>query len=366
MSLKLAIYAIPFGFGPVSKAVSIIRAIDTLMEVEWYLVGTGISYEFLERENIKAQLIDTAGFQDQSIIINRVAKMVDGAVVLMDNDWANGLANQIPVFFADSLGFMWRKSDFASYPNMANMKAYYVQDVFGAVAQMMQTGMRNIRPVSPILDLNQGDKVYGGRAIFHLGGLLNPFNPETTRSYLMGFKEILRGINQQDPLVLMSEAARQKFPDLLGDVETVSLPHGKALSAMANSKFMWSSPGLTTLLEASALQIPLAPLPPQNYSQALNTRNMNRFYGSNLHEIWNFLDEEYHEIIPDMDERDGVAKITELNGKKLCEPRFVERFSQLALDAMKTRACVPHDLSKAGNGADIIAKDVKDFFLTLK
>lgn len=366
MTIKLAIYAIPFGFGPVSKAVSIIKAINKLMEVEWSLIGNGISYEFLDRENIQARLIDTKNFSDQQQVIDLVACTVDGAIVLMDNDWANALADKVPVFFADSLGFMWRESDFSAYPNMPQMKAYYVQDVFGAAAKMQQTKMPNVQPVAPIIDLNQVSGQYNARNVFHLGGLLNPFNPDTTKSYLIGFKRILQAMEVARPLVLMSDVARQAFPNLLERAELLSLPHGQALSTMANSNFMWSSPGLTTLLEASATQIPMAPLPPQNYSQALNTRNMNQYYGAQLHEIWRFLDEEYAEITPDMDEKEGVAKITELNGKKLGEDRFLQKFSQLALQAMKDNARIPLALSNGGNGADIIAKNVQDFYLALK
>lgn len=364
MSVKLGIYAIPFGFGPVSKAVSIIRSVNRLMDVDWYLVGSGISYEFLARENIRSQLVDTEQHKDQRDLIDSIVRTVDGAIVLMDNDWANTLADRIPVFFADSLGFMWRDSDFVAYPNMANMQAYYVQDVFGAAARMKQIGMRNIKSVPPILDLDQDNTDRGSRNVFHLGGLLNPFNSETTKSYLIGFKEILNGMKLEDPLVLMSESARQKFPNILGGIETASLSHGKALSVMANSNFMWSSPGLTTMLEASALGFPVAPLPPQNYSQALNTRHMNKYYGADLHEIWHFLDEEYKEITPDMDEREGVAKITELNGKKLKESRFIKKFGQLARNAMEDNAHIPQNLSNGGNGARIIAQDVRDFFLT--
>lgn len=39
VSLKIGLYAVPFGYGPVSKAKSIASSVEKLLDVEWYWQG---------------------------------------------------------------------------------------------------------------------------------------------------------------------------------------------------------------------------------------------------------------------------------------------------------------------------------------
>lgn len=364
MPITLGLYAIPFGFGPVSKAVAIARAITDRMDVEWVPFGSGISLEFMQREGLGTRVIEAPPSPENPEAVAAIAEGLDGAVVLMDNGWANALASRLPVFFADSLGFMWSKADFAAYPDMNKVKSYYVQDVFGAFEHMKRnTGLEMLKPVSPII--NTAYETQSGlqsRSVLHLGGLLNPINPDTTKVYLQGLRTIIDCMELEQPLLLMSAGARTAFPALLDGIDAQSLPHMTALGAIATSAFTWSSPGLTTLLEMAHLGVSTAPLPPQNYSQALNIHNMVRVYGEVLHDVWHFLGREYADIYAGMPEEEGVKMITELNKAKLADKNFRESFIQLAGAAARRKTVLPAALRSENSGAAAIAEDVKRHF----
>ena len=363
---KIILNAIPFGYGPVSKAVAIAKEISQLMDVEWQLLGTGISLEFMTREGLNAKVIETDPSESITITASKLANDADAALILMDNEWANALSDKMPVFFADSLGFMWDKKDFADYPNMNKMKRYYVQDIFGAFENMHKTGIKNLSAVPAIIDTKSELKSETqGREIVHLGGLFNPMSSYATHTYVRGMREIFSEMTMEKPLGLMSQKAIDAFPELSIDFEVASLPHAQSLGAMKASSFVWSSPGLTTLLEMAEGGVNIAPLPPQNYSQALNLRNMVQYHGKDLHEIWHFLAREYEEIMPGMPEELGVKKITLLNLKKLTDSNFKEAYLKYARDAIKQGSKLPKSMSThENNGAKTIAKDFSNFFLS--
>ena len=361
---KIVLNAIPFGFGPVSKAVAIAKSVSNIMDVEWQLLGTGISLEFMKREGLNARVLVTDDSEPAYITASKISKDADGALILMDNEWANALAPQMPVFFADSLGFMWNESDFISFPNMDQMERYYVQDIFGAYDKMKATGLPNLSPVPAIIDTASEDKEGAmRREIVHLGGLFNPMNPSTTQVYIKGMQRIFNDMGLEQPLGLMSQTAIDAFPELSNSFETASLPHAQSLGAMKSSSFTWSSPGLTTILEMADSGTRTAPLPPQNYSQALNIGNMVRYHGAELHEVWHFLAGEYQEIVPDMPEELGVEKITALNASKLESESFRKAYVGHALDARNSASTVPESMRSKGNGARAIARDIQSFYL---
>lgn len=363
MTVTLGLYAIPFGFGPVSKAITIARSLSKIMDIEWYMMGSGISLEYMKREGLTQTIIETSPTPEDAVV-DEIRRKLDGAIVLMDNGMASRLAPHIPVFFADSLGFMWNKDDFSQFPGMTHIKKYYVQNLFGAYEHMLATEQVNLAPVPPIVDIRASARkaVPCGKDVLHLGGLLNPMNRDTTKIYLGGIRNIVSEMNLESPILLMSRLARDAFPDITDGLDCRDMAHANALGVIAASAFTWSSPGLTTLLEMAELETATCPLPPQNYSQALNIRNLVRTYGDCLDETWHFLDHEYRSIVPGMPEEDGVRTITALNATKLSEPGFISTFSKLSLASRRNKTRLPSALKFDRNGSDIIAHDIKAYF----
>ncbi len=367
MKTRLGLYAIPFGFGPVSKAVAIAKAISKEMDVHWVLLGQGISLEFMKREGMDAEIVQMPSSINQESVLTSVRDKIDGAVVLMDNEWAAKLAPHIPVFFADSLGFMWSKNDFEQFPGMQKIQKYYVQDLFGAYSHMSSLGLGKLAPVPPIID-TEVDAEFNdpGRVIVHMGGLLNPMNPKTTEVYLKGAEKILKRLQLEDPLLLMSEAARFAFPGTVSGMDAQSLSHPKAMSVISTAAHVFSSPGLTTLLEMAKFSVACSPMPPQNYSQVLNIHNMVSTYGKDLHDVWHMLDKAYEKVYAGMPEEEGVRAVTELNAERLTNERFLGAFAELSADAKKKAGKLPQGLVAKRSGAQIIAEDVRNHFQTAR
>jgi hypothetical protein len=243
------------------------------------------------------------------------------------------------------------------------MQRYFVQNIFGSYENMLTTKLMNLVPVSPILDLDDEISYKAEkRNVIHLGGLLNPLNVETSEVYLEGALAITKLMNVEKPLILKSNAGRDRFIEHLNHYEVQALPHKEMISTLKAANFIWSSPGLTAMLEMAFLGLRTAPLPPQNYSQVLNIKNMVKAYGDELHAIWHFLNKEYEEIKPGMPEEIGVERVTELNAAKLKNISFQTRFSTLAKQAYEQMTVLPQTLAAKCDGATQIAQDIKSFF----
>lgn len=364
MGIKLGLSAFPFGFGPVSKAVAIAKALSAKHEIQWHAIGSGISLEFMRREGFANSFTDTSQDSAEEVTKN-IQHNADAAVVLMDPEWANNLAPHMDVFYADSLGYMWEKEDFDDFPDLDKLKKYYVQDLFNSYNNMLSTEQPNVVSVPPILHLPAHfSSAAKGRPVIHLGGLLNPMNPDTSRVYISGIQEIITSLDLGEPIILMSQTAKDTLAEDLGEYDCRAVPHDEALGLMKSASFLLSSPGLTTLLETAALDIPSCPLPPQNYSQVLNVRNMVNFYGDKVDPVWHFLNEEYGSITAGMPEIEGVRKITALNKEKLSDSDFTSRFSELLSAAIKRRTSPVQELKSSTNGAEFIARDISQNYLS--
>jgi hypothetical protein len=367
VSKTFLLTAVPFGFGPVSKAVAIARYINEEMDnIKWVLAGYDSSLEFMRREFPNAQTVTLRPEDNWEDVVDALPQKIDGAIVVMDAPRANQLAERMPVFFADSLGFMQRKGSVC--PN-GKVTRHYVQNIFNAfniVRQDMKSD--NLVSVAPIIDTSQiVDTPQRGHTVIQLGGLLNPFNRKTTDVYIAGIKKIISKLSLKHPLILTSKHAQTTCPDLSEAFVTVAAKHKEGLGYMRGSEFTFTAPGLTAMLEIAHLQIPSAPMPPQNYSQVLNLKGVVDHHGQEgLHPIWDFLAFEYASIKSGMTTLEGVSQVTELNSEKLQGSRFISEFAKLAKDAQTKKAALPRSLQFTENGAKMIANDINTFYKRLE
>lgn len=346
MKYRLAICAIPFGFGPASKAAMIVRGLNELEDIEWVDLSKGIAAEYLMREKVATS--------DYSPLANY--SDLDGAVVVMDNDWAQELVGKVPVFFVDSLGYMWSDQDFDNYPKLRQVEAYFTQDLFGAYENMCKTGVANVVKTPPIVERGDFEVIRGGFDVVHLGGLLNPINPETSEVYLKGILEILGDCELTDPVFLVSEIALNRFSEQTAPHNFQSVGHNKALELFSSANTVISSTGLTTILEASRLGKEYLPLPPQNYSQVLNMQNVFDSFSHELHPIWAFLYREYKQISPSLPEEEGVRLITELNKEKLSNREFQADYIELLKDGLVQKVRPPFPANELDDGVSFICR----------
>jgi hypothetical protein len=213
---------------------------------------------------------------------------------------------------------------------LKNLEAYFVQDVFGAYDLLKSKGVQNLVPVGAIIDTTQRkESNLNPEFTFHLGGLINIFAKEPIEKYINGVCNIINEISaKKQSLILTSKNAIECF-DILknGAIPSKNISHNETLKIFAQSKIVFTSPGLTTLLELDYLQVPVIPLPPQNLSQALIINNI-VIQWKEAPEIWKFLAQHYP-ITQEMDEEEGVKQIQEMNATHLYNSQFKNNFIRL-------------------------------------
>lgn len=353
---RIVIGAQSFGFGPVSKACAIAKELLTSgSAVELSFIADSISKEFIQRENLWQAGRDFTIEKDAITALETLDwKNFDAAIVVLDPVLATFFQHYVPTYFVDSLGFMWYESFFQDFPQLQNMHTYFVQDVFGARAKLTSKGVKNLVSVGAILNKRTSPLNYSPNLTFHLGGLINIFDHRPIQVYVNGIIPIIDKLSAgQDAMIFTSHKALRSFEiSKLTNIPVADLPHDQVLSTFSQSKAVFTSPGLTTLLELLYLNVPCIPLPPQNMSQALIVTNLVKDW-KQAPEIWSFLAENYP-LTEELDEAAGVQLVQAINAGLLLNSDFQETYLKLALAAKEHPYLLPETLVSGLDGVAII------------
>jgi hypothetical protein len=337
---RIVICAQSFGFGPVSKACAIAKALrEGCHGLELVCIADSVSKEFMRREGLWKDGRDfTIGEDNVGDLKRQDFEGLDAAVVVLDPKLASFFHPWVPTYFVDSLGFMWDKGFFQQFPSLQYIHTYFVQDIFGAHDKLAAKGLKNLHPVGAIIDTRVSHPIEVLDLTFHLGGLINIFKRAPIQTYLEGIIPIIEKLGAgQSSMVLTSHQALDAFEILrTSNIPVRDLPHDQALGMFTRSRSVFTSPGLTTLLEMMSLQVPVVPLPPQNMSQALIISNLVAHWDK-APEIWGFLAEHYP-LTDEMDEEGGVRMVQSINERLLNRPDFQKSYIHFALKAQ------PHPL----------------------
>jgi hydroxymethylcytosylglucuronate/cytosylglucuronate synthase len=191
----------------------------------------------------------------------------------------------------DSLPFLWTAADDVPF----EVAAYCAQrsptlpqaclEPLSRVERLSWVGAI----VSPVPDRVRHEWL----ALLNLGGLHSPSNPGGNPSYLRlvlppvlraldaaGFEAVQVCGNVRDADI------RALVPATALDISVHRLPHEAFLDRLASAGLLVTSPGLTTLLEASAAGTATICMPPQNLSQVFNGDRFAAAVGSDLRVAW--------------------------------------------------------------------------------
>lgn len=343
---RIAICAQSFGFGPVSKACAIAKALrEGCHEVELVCIADSVSKEFMKREGLWKDGRDLTVADDEIDDLRRQdIGHLDAAVVVLDPKLTSFFQPWVPTYFVDSLGFMWDDGFFQQFPLLKKTQTYFVQDVFGASDRLASKGVENLCPVGAIIDGKVLLPPQSPDFVYHLGGLFNIFGQTPIRNYVEGIIPIIEKLStSQRSMILTSRRALDAFEILrLTKIPVRDLPHEQTLGMFAQAGCVFTSPGLTTLLELMYLQVPWIPLPPQNMSQALIISNLVKHW-SQAPEIWAFLAGHYP-LTNEISEEEGVRMVQSINEKLLNRSDFQETYIDLALKAKSKSNTLPPGL----------------------
>jgi hypothetical protein len=273
--MHVLVNAIPFGYGPVSKARSVVREL-LARDIECTFCGSGVAYEFMSREAIcevrPVDLYTPAGQRE----LGRLSAQIDYGLTTMEPLFVKHAAPDLPIGYIDSLPWMWDSQHFIETPELCDVTHYFVQNTFDAGA-CMAARVRNPVFVGSVVELPKLDRPASvNRAVIHFGGVENIYMPleqiyypcgavaalSTVPSLWKSFAEVLVVSGRRT-----AERLSARWPG--APVRFQSIAHDEFLHTVATSSLLITTPGLTMLLEAFALGVPALFLPPQNYSQYL-------------------------------------------------------------------------------------------------
>lgn len=344
---RIGVCAEAFGFGPASKAASIVAGLRTEREIDVVPLATSIAHEFLVREGISGlDPIDV--HTPEGVRAGReAARDLDLAIIVLLPEWLPVIPPGVPVVYVDSLGFLWPSAYFEEHPKLRTVAAYVVQDVFGSADRLRGFGVENVKAVGALLPVLPSPAAERDGMLIHMGGLLNIFSAEDGPRYAQFMSQLLHGLVYRSTPALMSQTLRDRLQ--LDDPAFVptTLPHAETLKAFSKATSVLGSTGMTSLLELTALETPLVPLPPQNLSQARIIRGMADREG--LPEVWKFLAEAY-EVPEDVPEEEGVARVRSLNGEYARSTTFQQAYRDVARSAIETPPPLPDILVKDFDG----------------
>ena len=252
---RIALSAESFGFGPVSKVCAVANELKRIGFTNIVAYAEDIAAEFFKLQGIEVRSLDCL-YDGRDVAIVGLSPVIARRYKQCD----------IPVFYIDSLAFMWNSTYWETEIPNGTVTEYWCQNVFNSVPKV-----RAAAPWLPLVSVDPITRKFPSRikqpaddsVIVNLGGFSNPFDSESSIVYARLIAPLIETLAKQVRLrVLASQTTRgmMNFP-------TDVLKHESALTLFQSADAVFTSPGLTTLLELAQLDIDPIILPPQNLSQ---------------------------------------------------------------------------------------------------
>ncbi len=295
--------------------------------------GQGVSLEFARRESV-CEVVEIDLYGPRACdIVRQLSVRFDYGLSIMEPLFVQFLDGEIPLGYVDSLSWMWCNSHFEQYPTLRTLKHYFYQDTFNSLGNLEKHGVRNLRKVGAILDLPTIRRTRTDAVLLHFGGVENIYVAFAEQVYPIRMMALLAQQaffkHSRDVHVVSGIRARDAFAGLYPDRrhQFVSLPHMQFMRAVSTASRLLTSPGLTTLLEAFALQTPVIFLPPQNYSQYLIMDRLTRWGYPRVLLNWSHI-YPYFRIDDDVPEENAVRAIADISRRFFDDPDAVVKLSR--------------------------------------
>ncbi|WP_179851237.1 hydroxymethylcytosylglucuronate/cytosylglucuronate synthase [Streptomyces sp. TLI_55] len=312
--LVLAVAGVSFGWGSAGKIDSVVRALRGLCRVPPRVVGlsTDLGRPLLAGSGID-RWYEVKGTDTARIAEIVRAEGIRAGLCVLDGPTAKSLeAAGVPAVFLDSLPFLWSEGDLTWLPLEAAAYCAQRSPRMGEESRVVVESAKRLRwvdavvpPIGPARRTadgpseareRQGVRIPGRprEALVSLGGMQAPGLPEWRTYPRAVIPAVLRALADCEAGAV--RVAGNLTPDLIHElaaqvpeglaVEFGPLVHDDFVAAMDRCDLLLTSPGLTTLLEASTYGVPTVTLPPQNVSQIFNARFHQEATGSDTRLAW--------------------------------------------------------------------------------
>jgi hypothetical protein len=347
----IAFLSTAFGFGPVSKAASIARALkDVAPHTRCHFFGAGIDHDFASAAQAFDRLykIDVDNREMLADLVPHLAGY-DAVISLMNMDLLPLWRGDAPLYLVDSLAWMWPQLP----AGIGNVERYFVQDYLlgdDRLAQWQaQAPVELVAPIESSIQAQplttRGSEASSRRLLVNLSGCANPLGRgglyDAYAQELIVAIATAAGTRFDAIQVCCNARLAERLRPLLGAdgrVRVDHVPHHDFLDLLVGSTLVLTTPGITTTLEALALGTPLRFLLPHNYSQALISERYRTLLGDRGNMAFSRFGADFV-VPPGLAEDEGVAR-TLAN---------LERILRTRADDLRTMV---HDLVE-GHGGDI-------------
>lgn len=345
-----------FGWGSLGKFRLIL---DHLQMVDVALFGNlGINNTILEFLGTRHPFVSSS------------PETADVALVINDPEAADRVAALgVPVIYVDSLPYLWMTE--REIPKPQNI-AYYCAQVYPSNRLPLAPPLKDwnrlcwIEPIVP----KPGRRTGGRGIVINLGGLHSHLVGDTVDAYvklvLFPLIEIVRSAGQAVAAVCgnLPEHLRRRVQQLLPECQVIGrLSPYDFERVICEADLLMTSPGSTTILQASVLNLPTLLLPPQNLSQILNARLYADPQALTMQWPSNVLDVNQVESLRPQGEDAVLTFIYDAIKKAASNDRLaIEVKSRIeeAFDGMPAQGVLDPTLSRLGtNGAAQVARLVK-------
>lgn len=308
-----------FGFGPVSKAVTIANELarrSTDLQLDFF--GNGVDMEFARKSGLFHSFIETDVDNREALhCLLPLLRHYDVIVAVLTLDilplWKKG---KTKLFFVDSLAWMWSKAPVG----IENADIYFIQDyLFTNSDYTNWTTSKSISSilVAPIESTKhlKTPAIVENRLLLNFSGCMNPFvNKSFYKEYVNVLSEIVIACssNKFESILIccnshLSDYLSRKFCNWK-HVSVSHLANELFLDRLASSAKILTAPGITTTLEAIKLNRPVKYILPQNYSQYLISEQYKKILHPGSSMPFSVFGDEFT-IPPDLEESKGVELV---------------------------------------------------------
>jgi hypothetical protein len=276
-----AFVASNFGFGPVSKAATLAEEIKRRFpKTEIHFFGNGIAARFAKQSKsfdclIEAEVDDAEEIKHIIPVLKNYKTVFSVLNLPLLPRWRKSFGK---LFFVDSLAWMWK----APPAGIENVAVYFVQDYLVPPERIENwKSLFQVTTIPPIVKMPKDISATGetanrkNRLLVNFSGCSNQFVSSRVYEHYAAtllslileegfdrFEKIEVCVNQE-----LAEKLQKSFRQPF--LKIGQLPHEEFLRKLAATRFLLTAPGITTTLEAVALNTPLGFLLPQNDSQAV-------------------------------------------------------------------------------------------------
>lgn len=257
-----------FGLGPFGKALSILQNAPIWASPK-LLAASEVEAYFLKSELDKTQY----------------------SIVVLDPASCQQMKEEgIKCVYVDSLPFLWEKDDPIAWD--ADIYCAQMTDVLPDKCWAALRSVQNLKWISPIVPTSQikTGSVSEGTCAIHFGGVVSPISGWNNYIDLL-FPQICDVLSKSH-IHTVNFYCSEKAAAYINAKHSMSLQlltrrslkssvlfedRSTMMAFCSNAERVFTSPGLTFMLECSALNVPIILLPPQNLSQIFNARKFARF-----------------------------------------------------------------------------------------